>query len=106
MSGEREHERILAAGLRGIVAAPHRHLAEAEPRVERLRAAVARPYLEEEAAGTELARELGRLRKERAPPGALMRGGDRKVEQMALGRGDHEHEIAEKLGPSRSTRHS
>ena len=36
---QRQHQRVLAPGVRRVVAAPHRDLAEAEARVERLRAA-------------------------------------------------------------------
>src|SRR5688500_20255293 len=58
---QREHQRVLAAFGRGVVGAAHRDLAEAEARIKRLRAAVARPHLEAQAARAEATRAARRL---------------------------------------------
>src|SRR5260221_10357531 len=84
--------------MRRVVAAARADLAEAETGVQRLRAAVARPHLEEHVARAEATREIGRVAQQAAAEAAaLVPFGDREVEEMRLLRGDHEHEVAEQL---------
>src|SRR5205823_8571647 len=88
--------RVLAPGMRRVVAAPHRHLAEAEARIDLLRGEIARAHLEKYIARAEAAREGGGFGEQpRAVAAALMRGGDRQVENMRLARRRHQHEVAD-----------
>src|SRR5690606_34865245 len=82
----------------GVVAAAHADLPEAEALVERLRGAVARPDLEEDAVRPMRARGGDRLaEKRRAIAAPVVRSGDGEIEEMRLVRADHEHEVADQL---------
>src|SRR5205085_4103791 len=95
---ERKHERVLAPARRRVVAAAYRHLAKAVAVIELLRRAVARPHLQENVRGAERARKARRLVEERAAiAAALVRRGDREVEEMRFAHRYHEHEIADEL---------
>src|SRR5260221_6603773 len=84
--------------MRRVVAAARADLAEAETGVQRLRAAVARPHLEEHVARAEATREVGRVAQQAAAEtAALTPRADREVEEMRLLRRDHEHEVTEQL---------
>src|SRR6185369_9350105 len=69
---DRVHERVLAPEARRVVAAPHADAPEAEARVQRLGAGIARPHFEEQAPRAAAARQLERLAQQGAAvPAAL-----------------------------------
>src|SRR5581483_7141143 len=95
---ERQHERVFATVARGVIVAPHGDLAKAVAVIKSLRPPVARPHLEKHVLGAELARERRRfIEQSRAIATALMRLGDREIEQMRLARGCQHHEVADQL---------